>query len=141
MSMTTKIEINPLFQKALHLMENTKRNIFITGRAGTGKSTLLDYFRSVTKKQIVVLAPTGVAARKWSAVRLMPDAFASCASAVGPPAPIRWGTALPPPALATMIAHPGRHASRRPEPAATAQRGRPAPSSAQRRRATAPWGW
>lgn len=60
--MTTKIEINPLFQKALHLMENTSRNIFITGRAGTGKSTLLDYFRSVTKKQIVVLAPTGVAA-------------------------------------------------------------------------------
>ena len=56
------IEINTHFQKALHLMEGTGKNIFVTGRAGTGKSTLLDYFRSITKKQIVVLAPTGVAA-------------------------------------------------------------------------------
>ena len=43
-------------------MENTSKNVFITGKAGTGKSTLLDYFRSITKKTIVVLAPTGVAA-------------------------------------------------------------------------------
>lgn len=56
------IEINSHFQKALHLMEEINQNIFITGRAGTGKSTLLDYFRSTTRKQIVVLAPTGVAA-------------------------------------------------------------------------------
>ena len=56
------IEINPRFAEALHLMEQTKRNIFITGRAGTGKSTLLEYFRSITRKNVVVLAPTGVAA-------------------------------------------------------------------------------
>jgi len=56
------IELNPLFKQALKLMEETNENIFITGRAGTGKSTLLDYFRSTTKKNIVVLAPTGVAA-------------------------------------------------------------------------------
>jgi ATP-dependent exoDNAse (exonuclease V) alpha subunit len=43
-------------------MENTSRSIFITGRAGTGKSTLLEYFRHTTKKKVVVLAPTGVAA-------------------------------------------------------------------------------
>src|SRR5689334_11921327 len=43
-------------------MENTSQNIFITGRAGTGKSTLLNYFRRQTKKKIAVLAPTGVAA-------------------------------------------------------------------------------
>lgn len=56
------IEINPRFAEALHLMEQTERNIFITGRAGTGKSTLLEYFRSITRKNVVVLAPTGVAA-------------------------------------------------------------------------------
>jgi len=56
------IEINPQFAEALRLMEETGRNIFITGRAGTGKSTLLEYFRSITRKNIVVLAPTGVAA-------------------------------------------------------------------------------
>ena len=56
------IELNPLFKQALKLMEENNKNIFITGRAGTGKSTLLDYFRSNTKKNIVVLAPTGVAA-------------------------------------------------------------------------------
>lgn len=43
-------------------MENTSRHVFVTGKAGTGKSTLLDYFRSITRKRIVVLAPTGVAA-------------------------------------------------------------------------------
>ncbi len=57
-----KIEFNPGFREALHLMENTSRNVFITGRAGTGKSTLLDYFRRSTDKKAVVLAPTGVAA-------------------------------------------------------------------------------
>ncbi len=56
------IEFNEIFQKALDLMENTSRHIFITGKAGTGKSTLLDYFRNHTKKKVVVLAPTGVSA-------------------------------------------------------------------------------
>lgn len=56
------IEINERFARALHLMEKTDQNIFITGRAGTGKSTLLEHFRSITRKKIVVLAPTGVAA-------------------------------------------------------------------------------
>ncbi len=56
------IEINDQFRKALSLMENTTKNVFITGRAGTGKSTLLDYFKKTTKKNIAVLAPTGVAA-------------------------------------------------------------------------------
>ena len=43
-------------------MEDSDRSIFITGRAGTGKSTLLNHFRNVTKKKVAVLAPTGVAA-------------------------------------------------------------------------------
>ncbi len=56
------IEINAQFKKALEVMENTAKNVFITGKAGTGKSTLLGYFRNITTKKIVVLAPTGVAA-------------------------------------------------------------------------------
>ena len=49
-------------EQALNLLENTNKNIFLTGRAGTGKSTLLKYFHATNKKNIVVLAPTGVAA-------------------------------------------------------------------------------
>lgn len=56
------IEINEYFKRALDLMENTNKTLFITGRAGTGKSTLLQYFRETTSKNVVVLAPTGVAA-------------------------------------------------------------------------------
>jgi ATP-dependent exoDNAse (exonuclease V) alpha subunit len=56
------IEINEQFRTALELLENTSTNVFITGKAGTGKSTLLTHFRSTTKKKVVVLAPTGVAA-------------------------------------------------------------------------------
>lgn len=57
-----QIDFNPVFQKALSFLEETQQNLFITGRAGTGKSTLLSYFREHTKKNLVVLAPTGVAA-------------------------------------------------------------------------------
>ncbi|MGQ9619149.1 MAG: AAA family ATPase [Candidatus Aminicenantia bacterium] len=56
------IELNEFFQKALDLMENSNKNVFVTGKAGTGKSTLLDYFRNHTRKKLVVLAPTGVSA-------------------------------------------------------------------------------
>lgn len=56
------IEINGQFQRALDVMEKTDRSVFITGRAGTGKSTLLEYYRGITGKKLVVLAPTGVAA-------------------------------------------------------------------------------
>jgi len=56
------IELNDQFRRALEIMEGTDKNVFVTGRAGTGKSTLLEYFRNTTKKNVVVLAPTGVAA-------------------------------------------------------------------------------
>jgi ATP-dependent DNA helicase PIF1 len=56
------IDITPEFEKAFDAMEKTNDHLFLTGRAGTGKSTLLKYFRSKTKKKHVVLAPTGVAA-------------------------------------------------------------------------------
>lgn len=56
------VDITEEFAQAFELMENSDRNLFITGRAGTGKSTLLRYFRTNTQKNIVVLAPTGLAA-------------------------------------------------------------------------------
>src|SRR3989338_10394707 len=56
------IDLNPQFVRALTLMENGQDSLFITGRAGTGKSTLLQYFKKTTKQNIVILAPTGVAA-------------------------------------------------------------------------------
>lgn len=47
-----------LFEK----LETSNGSVFVTGKAGTGKSLLLQYFRAFTKKKIVVVAPTGVAA-------------------------------------------------------------------------------
>ncbi len=60
--MEEQIEITPQFSEALELLEDTSRSVFITGKAGTGKSTLLQIFRDNTEKKVVVLAPTGVAA-------------------------------------------------------------------------------
>jgi ATP-dependent exoDNAse (exonuclease V) alpha subunit len=48
--------------KAYHFMEYTSDCVFLTGRAGTGKSTLLNFFRKNTIKKYIVLAPTGLAA-------------------------------------------------------------------------------
>ena len=50
------------FQQALNLITHTHNSLFLTGKAGTGKSTFLRYVCSVTKKKHVVLAPTGIAA-------------------------------------------------------------------------------
>ena len=46
-----RIEINDQFRQALELMDGTDRHVFVTGKAGTGKSTLLEHFRSVTRKE------------------------------------------------------------------------------------------
>lgn len=56
------LDMNAEFKSAFDLMEYTKECLFITGKAGTGKSTLLKYFKAHTGKKIIVLAPTGVAA-------------------------------------------------------------------------------
>ncbi|MBI2891624.1 MAG: AAA family ATPase [Nitrospirae bacterium] len=56
------IEHTPEWDRALDLIENSRRHLFVTGRAGTGKSTLLQHFRKLTRRTAVVLAPTGVAA-------------------------------------------------------------------------------
>lgn len=56
------LQLNDDFKYVLDLLEKTNKSLFITGRAGTGKSTLLQLFRRSTKKKVVVLAPTGIAA-------------------------------------------------------------------------------
>ena len=56
------LELNEDFRYALDIIEKSGHNVFITGRAGTGKSTLLQLFRNTTRKKAIVLAPTGVAA-------------------------------------------------------------------------------
>jgi ATP-dependent DNA helicase PIF1 len=61
-SIPKDFQLTPEFSKAFDLMENSKQHLFITGNAGTGKSTLLHYFKEKTKKKIVVVAPTGIAA-------------------------------------------------------------------------------
>lgn len=53
---------NPEFQNALKLIQYTRQSVFLTGKAGTGKSTFLKHVCQVTKKKYVVLAPTGIAA-------------------------------------------------------------------------------
>lgn len=50
------------FQNALTLISYTQQSVFLTGKAGTGKSTFLKYLTATTKKKFVVLAPTGIAA-------------------------------------------------------------------------------
>ena len=53
---------NKEFQDALNLIQYTRQSVFLTGKAGTGKSTFLKYICANTKKKHVVLAPTGIAA-------------------------------------------------------------------------------
>lgn len=53
---------NREFQDALQLITHTRQSVFLTGKAGTGKSTFLKYICQETKKKHVVLAPTGIAA-------------------------------------------------------------------------------
>ena len=53
---------NREFQNALQILNFTHRSLFLTGKAGTGKSTFLRYIAATTKKKHIVLAPTGIAA-------------------------------------------------------------------------------
>ena len=61
---------NKEFQDALRLITYTRQSVFLTGKAGTGKSTFLKYICAHTKKKHVVLAPTGIAAINAGGVTL-----------------------------------------------------------------------
>jgi len=57
-----KIKKTEEFVRAVNILEHNNQSTFITGKAGTGKSTLLKYFRSITQKNVAVLSFTGLAA-------------------------------------------------------------------------------
>ena len=56
--------------KALMFVENTDNNIFLTGNAGTGKTTFLKYIKEHSNKRLIITAPTGVAAINAGGVTL-----------------------------------------------------------------------
>ncbi|MDR1474760.1 MAG: AAA family ATPase [Endomicrobium sp.] len=60
--MINHLEINNKFKEAFDLINNTNNCVFVTGNAGTGKTTFLRYYMMHAKKKTIVLAPTGVAA-------------------------------------------------------------------------------
>jgi ATP-dependent DNA helicase PIF1 len=57
-----QLDLNEQFEDALLRLNKSRRSMFITGNAGTGKSTLLTHFQETTEKKTVILAPTGVSA-------------------------------------------------------------------------------
>lgn len=60
-----RVELDPSneeFNKALDFIKHTNKLVYLTGKAGTGKTTFLKHLKSITQKNVVVLAPTGVAA-------------------------------------------------------------------------------
>ena len=56
------MEVNPIFSLAAGFVNQTMQHVFITGKAGTGKTTFLKYIKENSFKKIAVVAPTGVAA-------------------------------------------------------------------------------
>lgn len=54
--------LSPEQKKVYNLLNDSRDNFFVTGKAGTGKSFLLDYFVNHTDKEVAIIAPTGVAA-------------------------------------------------------------------------------
>ncbi len=63
-------EQNAELQRALQIIQSTRRSLFLTGKAGTGKSTFLRYIAKNTKKKNIILAPTGIAAINAGGVTL-----------------------------------------------------------------------
>src|ERR1019366_1785063 len=62
MEKVNAIEHNEIFDLAYRFVTETRENIFLTGKAGTGKTTFLKYLKQNCAKNIIVAAPTGVAA-------------------------------------------------------------------------------
>ena len=60
--MPQEIEITAEFSQALEIINTGNKHLFVTGKAGSGKSTFLEYCRDHINKNMVLLAPTGVAA-------------------------------------------------------------------------------
>src|SRR6266852_4497109 len=69
----SQIKLNDECLHALDLIERQGQSVFLTGKAGTGKSTFLHYLREKTAKATVVLAPTGVAALNVGGQTIIPS--------------------------------------------------------------------
>jgi GTPase SAR1 family protein len=67
---TNSIDRNEVFDLAYRFVTETSENIFLTGKAGTGKTTFLKYLKENCSKNIIVAAPTGVAAINAGGVTL-----------------------------------------------------------------------
>lgn len=65
-----KMPLDDEQELALSYMENSRKNLFITGKAGTGKSFILEIFARTTAKSNIILAPTGIAALNVSGATL-----------------------------------------------------------------------
>lgn len=63
-------QTNPELQLARRFIEETSRNIFLTGKAGTGKTTFLRELRETSHKRMIVVAPTGIAAMNAGGVTI-----------------------------------------------------------------------
>ncbi len=63
-------DTNAQFRRAVSIVNHTDQHLFLTGKAGTGKTTFLKYIREHTFKKLVVVAPTGVAAINAGGVTL-----------------------------------------------------------------------
>ena len=62
--------VNREWQQATQIIQYSRRSLFLTGKAGTGKSTFLRHIANNTKKKTVILAPTGIAAINAGGVTL-----------------------------------------------------------------------
>src|SRR5690348_17363109 len=70
MENSNSIDRNEIFDLAYRFVTETSENVFLTGKAGTGKTTFLKYLRENCTKNIIVAAPTGVAAINAGGVTL-----------------------------------------------------------------------
>jgi ATP-dependent DNA helicase PIF1 len=68
--MKESIEGNNFLKLSKNFIENTARNVFLTGKAGTGKTTFLKFIQKETSKNLVTVAPTGVAAANANGMTL-----------------------------------------------------------------------
>lgn len=68
--MSTADPSNEIFDKVISFIEYTNQSIFLTGKAGTGKTTLLRKIKETTAKKTVIVAPTGVAAMNAKGVTI-----------------------------------------------------------------------
>ncbi|MGN6340856.1 MAG: helix-turn-helix domain-containing protein [Ginsengibacter sp.] len=70
MENSNSLDRNEIFDLAYRFVTETSENIFLTGKAGTGKTTFLKYLKENSSKNIIVAAPTGVAAINAGGVTL-----------------------------------------------------------------------